>query len=158
MNVTNKQIIAFVREVENELLNSTKIKFSLNPKWLSNIPFEAGIYAAFDKKNLVYIGETANLNSRMNEVKRTYNHSFRKQLGKKLFNIKKSPKGKFPEKIENALNSYFEKNISFTFKRLNFGRLETESLLVQRNRSGALLNSENKRSKLHEELFKLLMK
>ncbi|MCP4176253.1 MAG: hypothetical protein GY756_00635 [bacterium] len=83
----------------------------------------------------------------MKEVKRTYNHSFRRKLGRKLHpEINKNPKGKFSVEVEEELNNYFIKNISFSFQELNFGRLEVESYLIHKN--NGLLNSLGKRNKL----------
>ena len=154
MEMTKQEILKYIKDIENELLTSERILFSFDKKWSDNFidgtkKGLAGIYAIFDKDDLVYIGETANLKERMKEVKRTYNHSFRRKLGRKLHpELTKNPKGKFSNKIEDELNKYFLKNISFSYKQLNFGRLEVESYLIHIHHENGLLNSLGKRNKI----------
>lgn len=148
MEYTKLDIIAFVDSFEKELLQAVKVKFSFKRNWSSNFPDKAGIYAIFDKDKLVYIGETANLKERMKEVKRTYNHSFRKKLGRFLVENAKITKGKFEEALELKLNDYYLENLEFSFNKLNFGRLEVESYLIHRNYKNGLLNSLGKRNKI----------
>jgi len=148
MEYSNTEIILFVDKFEKELIESEKIKFSFERNWSSNFPNKAGIYAIFDDDKLVYIGETANLKERMKEVKRTYNHSFRKKLGRYLVKDAKIIKGKFEEDLEKRLNDYYLKRISMSIKELNFGRLEIESHLIHRNHSNGLLNSLGKRNRI----------
>ena len=126
----------------------SKIRFDFDRKWSSNFPAKAGIYAIFDNEELIYIGETANIKERMKEVKRTYNHSFRRKLGKHLNQGAVIENGKFDEVIELALNGYFTNQISFSFKVLNFGRLEVESHLIHRHHKNGLLNSIGKRNRI----------
>tara|TARA_R110002124_G_C8971374_1_gene515140 strand:- start:3439 stop:3888 length:450 start_codon:yes stop_codon:yes gene_type:complete len=149
MEYTNDEIVKFVDTLENQLIISKKIKFSFDRDWSENFPSKAGIYAIFDKEKLVYVGETANIKERMKEVKRTYNHSFRRKLGKFLFEGSKIVKGKFEETLELRLNDYYLDRILFTYKELNFGRLEVESHLIHRHHSNGLLNSLGKRNRLH---------
>lgn len=144
--IVEKEKQRVFKEVENHLLTSERINFSFDRKWSSNFPNDAGVYAIFDKDKLVYFGETSNLKERMKEVKRTYNHSFRKKLGKHLFENAIITKGKFSQEIEEHLNEYYLQNISFSKLELSFGRLETESFLIHKNED--LLNSKGKRNKL----------
>lgn len=146
MKYSKLEIASFVNNFEKELLDAEKIKFSFDRNWSSTFPSKAGIYAIFDKDTLVYVGETANLKERMKEVKRTYNHSFRKKLGRHIQENAKITKGKFEESLELKLNEYYLRRITFTYKELNFGRLEVESYLIQRNHSKRLLNSLGKRN------------
>lgn len=145
MNYLEKDINQFFTQFEKELLNAEKITFNFKRTWSSQFEKDAGIYAIFDKDTLIYIGQTANIKERMKEVKRTYNHSFRRKLGRKLNpELTKNPKGKFSDKIEQELDKYFLKNISFRYKVLNFGRLEVEDYLIHNNEG--LLNSKGKRN------------
>lgn len=144
MKLTEKEIQNIVDQCENELKTNERIKFNFDKKWSDNFPKEAGVYGIFYKNKLVYVGESANLKERMKEVKRTYNHSFRRKLGKHLDPNAVVIKGKFSEELENLLNEEYKKNLSFTFKKVNFGRIEIESYLMQRNEG--VLNSIGKRS------------
>ncbi|WP_298247334.1 GIY-YIG nuclease family protein [uncultured Christiangramia sp.] len=148
MNFSNKEIAVFVDNFEKDLFSSKRIEFNFDKKWSSNFPSEAGIYAIYDQDNLVYVGETANLKERMKEVKRTYNHSFRKKLGKFLVEGSKIVKGKFGEKLELRLNDYYLERINFRYKEINFGRLEVESYLIHRHCDNGLLNSPGKRNRI----------
>jgi len=147
MEFTSKQINEIVDSCEKELKTNDRIKFSFDRKWSNNFPKKAGIYAIFDSHKLVYVGETANLKERMKEVKRTINHSFRRKLGKYLYKDALIEKGRFNDMIENELKDYYEKNLSFVYKEVTFGRLEIESYLIHRNKG--LLNSVGKRNKIN---------
>ncbi len=148
MEYSKLNIKSFVDSFEKELMQAEKIKFSFDRNWSSNFPNKAGIYAIFDKDKLVYIGETANIKERMKEVKRTYNHSFRKKLGRFLIEDAIITKGKFEEILELRLNDYYLERISFSYRELNFGRLEVELHLIQRNHNNGLLNSLGKRNRI----------
>jgi hypothetical protein len=148
MKYSKSDILSFVDDFEKELFQADKTKFSFDRNWSSNFPNKAGIYAIFDNEKLVYVGETANIKERMKEVKRTYNHSFRKKLGRFLIEDAIITKGKFEEILELRLNVYYLERISFAYKELNFGRLEVESHLIQRNHTNGLLNSLGKRNRI----------
>lgn len=145
MNLLSEEIDEIVIVCDVELKSSSKIKFTFDKKWSDNFPKEAGVYAIFYKNELFYIGETANLKERMKEVKRTYNHSFRKKLGKYLYPTATVNSGKYDKFIEDELDNQYKTHVEFTFRVVNFGRLEIESLLIQRNEG--LLNSIGKRDK-----------
>jgi len=132
-------------KAEIELLNSKKLKFKKSKEWRDdNIPNEAGIYAIFNNKNeILYIGESGNINARMDEINRTVNHSFRKQLGAEMFDGIKSKK-KFNDSIEEELDKYFKNNIYLSFLPVNFGRLEIETFLIDKYQD-RIYNSEKKR-------------
>lgn len=148
MKYSKSDILSFVDDFEKKLFQADKTNFSFDRSWSSNFPNKAGIYAIFDKGKLVYVGETANIKERMKEVKRTYNHSFRKKLGRFLIKDAIITKGKFEESLELRLNDYYLDRISFSYKELNFGRLEVESHLIQRNHTNGLLNSLGKRNRI----------
>ena len=145
---SSQQIQDIIDEVEITLLTMSKVRFDFDRRWSSNFPAKAGIYAIFDNDILIYIGETANIKERMKEVKRTYNHSFRRKLGRHLNEGATIANGKFDIEIELALNDYFKSQISFSFKKLNFGRLEVESHLIHRYHKNGLLNSIGKRNRI----------
>ena len=118
---------------EKQLLESRRLKFKKCNTWRSeNVPNEAGIYAVFENESeLLYVGESGNLNARMSEINRTVNHSFRRQIGHLKFQGVKSTK-KFSEKIEILLDEYFAKCLYVSFLPINFGRLEIETYLITR--------------------------
>ena len=112
-----------------------------------------GVYALYeDNQILLYIGETGNLRARMNEINRTVNHSFRKELGFTRFDGIKSKK-KFEDNVELKLDDFFEQNLYVSFIEVNFGRLEIETFIIT-NHQTLLLNSIKKR-KLDIEISKM---
>jgi GIY-YIG catalytic domain len=146
MSLTEDEILKIVELCETELKTNERVKFTFDKKWSDNFPPMAGIYAIFYKTKLVYVGESANLKERMKEIKRTYNHSFRRKLGKHLDANGVIIKGKFSDELEAKLNEHYIKYLMFSFKKVNFGRLEIENYLMRRNEG--VLNSIGKRSKL----------
>ena len=146
MNWSEKEILKIVEDCEQELKTNKRIKFSFDKAWSNNFPKKAGVYAIFSKGKFVYVGESANLKERMMEVKRTYNHSFRRKLGVFLNPNAKVVSGKFDKNLEEELDAHYLAHLSFTFKEVNFGRLEIENHLMQR--TDGLLNSIGKRGKL----------
>lgn len=145
--LTNQQVKAFVNEFEMALLAAPRHKLNFDNNWRANIDKAPGVYAIFDKDQLVYIGETANLYQRMGEIGRTYNHSFRKKLGKKLQPGAVMGKNSrtYELDLEDLLTSYCNSNISVACKPLAFGRLEVESYLIHKHKD-ILLNSVGKRN------------
>ena len=143
-NLPNDTLHNALIQSEQDLLNSEKIKFSFDRKWTSNFPEKPGVYAIFDKSKLLYIGESANLKERMKELKRTYNHSFRKKLGGIHFNGKIGKNKKYSDKIEQMMNEFYTKNVYLSFIEVNFGRIEIESFLIDKF-NDKILNSKKKR-------------
>jgi hypothetical protein len=148
---TNQQVQAFVEDFETALLAAPRYKIDFGNNWRNTVDQKAGVYAIFDKDVLVYIGETANLYKRMGEIGRTYNHSFRKKLGKKLQPGAIIAKGGriYEPELEALLTSYCNDNISVACKPLAFGRLEVESHLIHKHKD-ILLNSAGKRNIIPE--------
>ena len=144
-------------QAENELGKSEKHKFQRILKWRKEfVPDFPGVYALYEKVNnvfeLLYIGESGNMRARMSDVCSTINHTFRRQLAIKRFNIEKIEK-KYSVEVEQQLNKFFDENLYASFIKVNFGRAEIESYLVTKYQS-QLLNSESKR-KLKIELDQL---
>jgi len=144
--LTIPKIRTYIEEIESTFLTQSRVDFSFDRKWSSNFPDAGGVYTIFDKNILVYIGESANIKERMKEIKRTYNHSFRRKLGKRLFNNPPMEKRKFSPEIEIALNEYYLDNISISALEINFGRLEIESYLIHKYKDTGILNTIGKRN------------
>ncbi len=134
MDFKNKDIIKYLDEIDKHLKTSSKVRFEYNVLWSRQFNDTPAVYAIFKKDVLIYIGETASLKKRMSDIKRTYNHTFRKQIGIREFNTIINNKGVFSDDIETALNNYFEENISLTYYYINFGRSEAESYLIHKNK------------------------
>lgn len=131
MKLSTKKIRSIIAEIEEELLNQTKLPFRYDTTWKNEFPEEPGVYAAFEKGKLVYLGQTAELRSRISDIRRTYNHTLRKKIG--LFRLMGViEKNKFSDDLENKSTQYMIKNFSFTHVPIHFGRLEIESGLVRK--------------------------
>jgi hypothetical protein len=145
MNLTEVQITAYAKHFEEELFAKPLIAFSRDKTWTAkNFDSAAGIYAIYDKGALIYIGESANVKLRMQEVKRTYNHTLKKILNNLHFKAKLKG-NKFSDVIELKLNQYMLDHVTFKAKSLAFGRLEMEAMLIERNLR--VKNKKNKRNK-----------
>lgn len=143
----NKSLLDVLNKAQSNLFAARKLKFEKSSTWRNkSIPNESGVYALFEGKNkLIYIGETGNLRDRMNEINRTVNHSFRKQLGASRFGGIKSRK-KFTDEVEKLLDTFFKEHLYVAFIEVNFGRLEIETFIIS-NHQELLLNAEKKRKK-----------
>lgn len=94
-------------------------------RWLRKIK-GAGVYAVFEKKELVYVGETEDFQRRMREVK-----SFLHVLPIKIFKIKKGQR--IPDKKRKEMRRWMEDNFGFAFLPLKLGRKELEEWIIQRD-------------------------
>jgi hypothetical protein len=150
----NNDLYKGLAQAEINLFSSEKIKFKKYKNWREkSIPDKPGVYVLYEGNDkLLYIGETGNLRARMNEINRTVNHSFRKELGYTRFDGIKSKK-KFADNVELKLDNFFEQNLYVSFIEVNFGRLEIETFIIT-NHQTLLLNSVKKR-KLNIEISKM---
>ena len=138
-----KEIKTLVETIEGVLLKNPRVKFTLDGKWNLNFPSEPGVYAIFEKGKFIYIGETADIRERMKDIRRTYNHTFRKKLGKQR--LKAELVGNlFPPKVEIELDNYMVKYLEFTCLALSFGRKEVEARILAKHKE-LLANSVSKR-------------
>ncbi|PCH78089.1 MAG: hypothetical protein COB98_01640 [Flavobacteriaceae bacterium] len=143
--LSENELVQITNEIEKNLLDkANRLKFTYNTNWKENFPEAAGVYAAFENSELIYIGQTSELRSRMSDIRRTYNHTLRKKIGKREFKGVLI-KNKFSEEIEEKLTQYMVENISFSYQEISFGRLEVESLLVKNNKNKKLLNANSVR-------------
>lgn len=125
-----------------ELLE-TNTRFNYSRVTFTDFPNSPGVYAIFLFDELIYIGETSDIKSRMKDLKNTYNHTLRKKLGKSFFKDALIINQKFSEEIENRLNLIFQHGITISFIEVNFGRSEIENHLISRNQN--LLNGTSRR-------------
>lgn len=132
-------------EAEDKLINSQSIKFKKCTIWRNTfIPPKPGVYILFDDNHkILYVGESGNLNARLNEINRTVNHSFRRELGCRMFKVLKSRR-KYEPEIETLLDKFFEDKLYVSFLEVNFGRLEIETYLISKYES-EIYNSKKKR-------------
>lgn len=144
-NLPTEELLDVLHLAQENLLTAERIKFEKSAEWRKNkIPNFPGVYALFERNNkLLYIGESGNLRERMNEINRTVNHSFRKQIGHIKFNGIKSSK-KFDSEVEEKLDLYFKEELYVAYIEVCFGRLEIEEFLIS-NHQQLITNSVKKR-------------
>jgi hypothetical protein len=145
LKVSAEKVKAFAEAIEYDLLTKPKIEFLLKGDWNQYFPDSAGVYAVFENKKFIYIGETANLRARMKDIRRTYNHTLRNKLGKFRLNAIREG-NKFSDEIETQLDTYMVDNIEVTCHSLTFGRKEVEAFIIDK-RKKTLLNSTSLRGK-----------
>ena len=132
-----------------KLLNQKKIKIDSDRKWLSKIEKTAGVYLIRIEGKIRYVGETGNIYKRMKDLLKTYNHTFRRSLGKKHYSnekdyFKASSSKKFSDRIEAELDDYMFKNCEVSFLDVRLGRKELEEF-IQDKYKDQLLNVRKKR-------------
>lgn len=137
-----------ILEVHSVLESSTKYDL-YSEEWYSAAPSRAGVYFVWKESELVYIGETSNIKKRMDDLKRTVNHSLRRKIAKKHFSTheeyppKRSIK-KFSYAIENDITNYCKDNLRVSYFSLSIGRKEVEESFILSDPC-PLYNSPNKR-------------
>ncbi|MGV0751773.1 GIY-YIG nuclease family protein [Empedobacter brevis] len=151
-----RELYKVLIKAEKQLFTSPRIKLERTLLWrkeyLTHIP---AVYAIFENKKLIYIGETGDLLKRMSDITRTVNHSFRKQIGHRFFNGIKSSK-KFEEEIEIKLDKYFDDTLYIQFIEVNFGRSEIETYLIDKFKDQLINGPKKRKQKYNYELINLL--
>jgi len=128
-----------IKEYEETIFcRSNRKPFDISTKWAKHITEKASIYAFFEKGKIVYVGESRSLKARMRDVRRTVNHTLRRNIGVKLFSHikgyeKATSKQKFPEHIEQKVNEYME-TLHVVVVPILFGRTEIEEYLVYKHK------------------------
>lgn len=141
----------YLNDLELQLLDKKNWRnFITNRSFTSTIPKEPGVYIILENENIVYAGESGNLQARINDFLDTRNHSLRRKLGKNLFNKKQgfimgTAKIKFPSKIEILLNKHIQKYFIISFLKINLGRKELEERIVNSMQKEFKLNVRGKR-------------
>jgi len=85
-------------------------------EWLENAPNKPGLYFVWQKDIIVYVGETANIQKRMKDLRLTYNHTLRRKVGRENFKddtayYPASSSNKFHSTIEEKINVYAMENL-----------------------------------------------
>lgn len=126
------------QKVELQLRESEKIQIYGVTNWSSTLPKLPGIYAVWNRNNqIVYVGETSNLQERMNDLKDTRHHTLRRSVGHMEFSRepdfhRANSKIKFSPRIEEMVTDYFKANLSLTYCATKIGRKEFEEYLMKK--------------------------
>ncbi len=122
----------------------------LTRKWASQIPSVAGVYILKQNDEIVYVGETGNLRGRMTDLLDSRNHTVRRTLGVKLFSSHEgfkqaNAKTKFPQHIENLLDTHIGETMYLAYLNVPLGRKELEEVLEATIGLEVRLNKRGKR-------------
>jgi hypothetical protein len=149
--MNQETIDRYLEALKERLLNESNWgPIVLTRTWAQSVDDEAGVYALKRGEQLIYVGETGNLQGRMLDLLDSRQHSVRRTLGARLYGdqegfVKATASSKFPPQFEQLLNEYITSNLMVAYVVVPIGRKELEEL-VDKNMG----NSEhrlNKRSK-----------
>ena len=123
----NKYIITEI----NKLKGQEPISIAKDRSWLNKIESGAGVYIIERKEKIVYVGETGNLYKRMNDLRSTFNHTFRRIVGEKYFSkdslyTKATSSKRYHDKLEQKLSIYICENYKVKVLPICLGRKEIE--------------------------------
>lgn len=136
MIITEQQINSLLDFLQTELLDDkNKNQVILSYRWANQFPSKPGVYVAFEEGGLVYAGETGNIRGRMKDLLDSRHHTLRRNIGKRNFSnitgyINANSKMKFPDYIEDLVNSWFESKIKISVLPVRIGRKELEERIV----------------------------
>ena len=140
-HLTFRQIDEEKKRAEAHLIGRRELRQNLSMLDSAYLlfPEAPGVYCIFDGDVLVYVGETGDLRGRMRDLKETRNHTFRRNLGTKLFKDRDdfapaSASTCFPSALEVELSQYMGKQISVCGMVVHFGRKEIEEYLIATHR------------------------
>jgi len=102
----------------------------------SEFPRNPGVYCVFEDGDLIYVGETGDLNERMRDLLDTRSHTLRRSLGKAKFGDHPayqpaSPSVKFPQEIESLLTQFMLEHLKVKAAPVILGRKEIEEKLIE---------------------------
>lgn len=131
-----KQTTNFLQALSNKLLAAPTHKIIKGKGWAASFPKKAGVYIIRKKLELIYIGETGNIQGRLKDLCRTQNHTARRTIGTEQFAshaeyTKPSSKIRFCDNLEELLNQYFSKNLTIAFIEVELGRKELEEMFFK---------------------------
>jgi excinuclease UvrABC nuclease subunit len=121
-----------------ELLNATPQKIELTLAWYQSFTKGPGVYIFRDLSNIIYVGEANNLRARMDTLRRTVNHTLRRNIGNKIFThiegfTKATSKKRFIDTIEEMLDEHIKSKLTLAVFPVPLGRRELEELIIKRH-------------------------
>ena len=133
----NAKIRTKLSAMERALIKAPRRRLFASQSWAEDVPSEPGVYAIWDvTSNIpVYVGESSGLKSRMSDIGRTVNHTFRRKAALVL---------RVNAGDEMALTKAMSKRYEVSFIEVQLGRAELEEFLVLRWRQ-TILNKPAKR-------------
>lgn len=128
----------YLQELTEILENKDRIKYQHIRQWakLHQIPNSEGVYAVYNDNKLCYVGETACLYKRMNDMFDSRNHTIRRTIAQKEFSakeeyIKPTSHNKADEQTESSINEFMEK-LEIAYIEVKLGRTELEEFIMRK--------------------------
>lgn len=136
--MNDKDVEIYLESMESSIMNGEKCDISLNINWVKTFPKEPGNYVIFEDGNLVYVGETGNIQKRMGDLRNTMNHCLRRNLGDEKFQNadgfdKADSKHNFPPHIETMVNEFIKTHLKVTYLVTKLGRKEIEEWIIEKH-------------------------
>lgn len=141
----------YLDKLKNELLDTSNWQSpQMTRKWASTIPATAGVYVFKEGKEIVYVGETGNLQKRMIDLLDSRHHTIRRTIGQKFYSgLKKytpaTSKQKFPPHIEQCVNDHLCTKYKVAYITVTLGRKELEESIESMIDISKKLNKRGKR-------------
>ena len=122
--------------IRNLLSPAGRMRFSALSGFAGQFPDKPGVYAVFERKRLIYVGESRSLNARMTDLKDTRHHTLRRKLGARWFGrlpgyMPATSKRKFPPSIETRLSARMGNRLLIKAIIVTLGRKEIEEMLTK---------------------------
>jgi hypothetical protein len=136
--LTPEQIQSHLVEMEDYLMKSDNQRtVKLSRGWANALPSDAGVYAAFEGNNLVYIGESGNIKERMKDLLDSRHHALRRNIGRLNFSnidgyVNASSYNRFPPHIEEKVESWITEKIKISTLPTVLGRIELEEIIIEK--------------------------
>jgi len=131
------QIATELKNLEKQILSKRNRKPALLTRdWAKQMQPKPGVYAWFRGETLIYVGESGNLAERLDDSRRTWNHTLRRAIGEAKYSKRddytKATSGKrYSDKIEILLNRHMQK-LRVSVLVVEFGRTELEEHLIEK--------------------------
>ena len=127
----------WLRTYETRLMDVDRRRaVELSLPWERTFEYEPGVYVVFNHTRIVYVGETASLRSRMNNLRHTQQHTLRRTVGRSEFRDvpgfqEATSSKKFPAHVETMVIDFLN-SLQLAATRVPFGRKEVEEFLVSK--------------------------
>lgn len=120
----------YLDSIIDQLVRQTPSPVMLTEEWVKSFHPKPGAYIFFEKKTIVYVGETKNLRKRMRQIWKS-GHTFRRSIGNREYSttegwVRAKRGDKFCNEIEELINSHFRKRLRLAFIETIIGRKEIE--------------------------------
>lgn len=133
VNNNQELIDDYIARLIEKLYTTPRYKFIHERQWSlkNNVPGNAGIYGVFDGNKLCYVGETACLQERMNDMYDTRNHTIRRNIAKLDFGYKgANSKNKADDETEEKITKRMEQ-LKIAWIEVKLGRSELEEKIIE---------------------------